>query len=249
MATDQQPKALRLADLCRSGALINDEWDEVAAELRRLHAVESGAKVELMRRDNLIDSLNGLCESYRTQVQGELEPYDAGLLNDFGGGNAEWWQGYIRAELEHAHDFYQSQITTPQPAQATPVCGAQNAESYPQAPLSLTAAPQEWSPAYTRGQTKQSAPVAAVPALVPLSVLQYNQIPELCQIRPSLYESVVRAIEAAIAKINGLTVGDGAHSGALHCKKCHADRAKEGCRNQYRDCPFTGNAQPIKDAP
>lgn len=33
--------------------------------------------------------------------------------------------------------------TTPQPAQAMPVCGAQNAESDPQAPLSLTAAPQQ----------------------------------------------------------------------------------------------------------
>ena len=206
----QQPEAIRLAAVCDLGHPLEDDVALIGPELRRLHAVESGAKVELMRRDNLIDSLNGLCESYRTQVQGELEPYDAGLLNDFGGGNAEWWQDYIRAELGHAHDFYQSQITTPQPAQATPVCGAQNAESYPQAPLSLTAAPQEWSPAYTRGPARQSAPVAAVPALVPLSVLQYNQIPELCQIRPSLYESVVRAIEAAIAKINGLTVGDGA---------------------------------------
>ena len=206
----QQPEAIRLAAVCDLGHPLEDDVALIGPELLRLHAVESGAKVELMRRDNLIDSLNGLCESYRTQVQGELEPYDAGLLNDFGGGNAEWWQDYIRAELGHAHDFYQSQITTPQPAQATPVCGAQNAESYPQAPLSLTAAPQEWSPAYTRGPARQSAPVAAVPALVPLSVLQYNQIPELCQIRPSLYESVVRAIEAAIAKINGLTVGDGA---------------------------------------
>lgn len=53
------------------------------------------------------------------QVQGELEPYDAGILNDFGGGNVEWWQDYIRAELGRAHDFYQSQIATPQPAQAT----------------------------------------------------------------------------------------------------------------------------------
>lgn len=33
-----------------------------------------------------------------------------------------------------------------QPAQATPVCGAQNAESAPQAPLSLTAAPQQATP-------------------------------------------------------------------------------------------------------
>ena len=55
----------------------------------------------------------------RAQVQGELEPYDAGLLNDFGGGNVEWWQDYIRAELGRAHDFYQSQIATPQPAHAT----------------------------------------------------------------------------------------------------------------------------------
>lgn len=32
--------------------------------------------------------------------------YDAGYLNDFGGGNIEWWQDYIRAELGRSHDFY-----------------------------------------------------------------------------------------------------------------------------------------------
>lgn len=31
----------------------------------------------------------------------------------------------------------------------------------------------------------------------PLTVQQYNAIPELCAIRPSLYESIVRAIERA----------------------------------------------------
>lgn len=64
------------------------------------------------------DQMRAYALQARTQVQGELEPYDAGLLNDFGGGNVEWWQDYIRAELGHAHDFYQSQVTTPQPAQA-----------------------------------------------------------------------------------------------------------------------------------
>lgn len=39
-----------------------------------------------------------------------LDAYDAGHLSDFGGGNVEWWQDYIRAELERAHDFYQSQV-------------------------------------------------------------------------------------------------------------------------------------------
>ena len=42
-----------------------------------------------------------------------LEEYDAGLLNDFGGGNVEWWWDYIRAELGRAYKHYQSQITTP----------------------------------------------------------------------------------------------------------------------------------------
>ena len=51
-----------------------------------------------------------------------LEPYDAGLLSDFGGGNVEWWQDYIRAELGRAHEFYQSQVAAPTPAaQAEPV--------------------------------------------------------------------------------------------------------------------------------
>ena len=40
----------------------------------------------------------------------DLEEYDAGLLNDFGGGDVEWWQDYIRAELSRAYDFYQSQV-------------------------------------------------------------------------------------------------------------------------------------------
>jgi hypothetical protein len=46
-----------------------------------------------------------------------LEEYDAGLLNDYGGGNVEWWQDYIRAELGRAYHHYLSQITTPPAAQ------------------------------------------------------------------------------------------------------------------------------------
>jgi len=49
----------------------------------------------------------------QTQEPVVLEEYDAGLLNDFGGGNVEWWQDYIRAELGRAYEHYQSQITTP----------------------------------------------------------------------------------------------------------------------------------------
>lgn len=41
--------------------------------------------------------------------QPALEAYDAGLLNDFGGGDVSWWHDYIRAELARAHDFYAEQ--------------------------------------------------------------------------------------------------------------------------------------------
>ena len=66
----QQPEALELIGLFELEADPESLYRRAAAELRRLHAAESGAKVELMRRDNLIDSLHGLCESYRTQVEG-----------------------------------------------------------------------------------------------------------------------------------------------------------------------------------
>jgi hypothetical protein len=63
-------------------------------------------------------------EALAKQEQGEpvaLAEYDAGLLNDYGGGNVGWWLDYIRYELGRAHDHYQEQVadlyTTPQPKQ------------------------------------------------------------------------------------------------------------------------------------
>ena len=41
----------------------------------------------------------------------QSDEYDAGILNDFGGGDIAWWQDYIRAELGRSHDFYQAEIT------------------------------------------------------------------------------------------------------------------------------------------
>lgn len=50
-----------------------------------------------------------------------LNEYDAGLLNDFGGGNVEWWQDYMRAELARAYECYQFQIQSGwQPIEAAP---------------------------------------------------------------------------------------------------------------------------------
>lgn len=51
----------------------------------------------------------------------ELEEYDAGALNDFGGGNVGWWQDYIRSELGRAYEFYCGQLSAaPTPAPSVP---------------------------------------------------------------------------------------------------------------------------------
>ncbi len=34
------------------------------------------------------------------------EEYDAGLLSDYGGGDVNWWQDYIRAEIGRANDYH-----------------------------------------------------------------------------------------------------------------------------------------------
>lgn len=181
----QQPEAIRLAAVCDLGHPLEDDVVLIGAELRRLHAVESGAKVELMRRDNLIDSLHGLCESYRTQVE-RLE--------------ADPRIGKCQA---CGHECE--------------ACRLQNASQTPQTDLSLMAAPQEWSPAYTRGPARQSAPVAAVPAMVQLTEEQMiSAVRPLCntdQVAERLVAVSIdeyRAIEAASARLNDLAVGDGA---------------------------------------
>ena len=38
-----------------------------------------------------------------------MDTYDAGLLNDYGGGDVGWWQDYLRAELCRAEEFYRDQ--------------------------------------------------------------------------------------------------------------------------------------------
>lgn len=39
-----------------------------------------------------------------------FDDYDPGLINDHGGGNVSWWQGYIRAEIGRCNDFWRAQV-------------------------------------------------------------------------------------------------------------------------------------------
>lgn len=42
--------------------------------------------------------------------EGDVEDYDCGLINDYGGGDVEWWQDYIRAEIGRANDWWRSRM-------------------------------------------------------------------------------------------------------------------------------------------
>ena len=48
--------------------------------------------------------------------------FDAGLLNDYGGGDVEWWWGYVRSLLVTAHEHYAKQFAAlsaaPEPEEA-----------------------------------------------------------------------------------------------------------------------------------
>ena len=45
-----------------------------------------------------------------TEAARTLPDYDAGLINDFGGGYVEWWQDYLRAEIGRANDYWRAAI-------------------------------------------------------------------------------------------------------------------------------------------
>jgi hypothetical protein len=38
------------------------------------------------------------------------QDYDAGLLNDYGGGKADWWQNYIRDEINRCNEYWRTII-------------------------------------------------------------------------------------------------------------------------------------------
>lgn len=185
----QQPEAIRLAAVCDLGHPLEDDVVLIGPELLRLHAVESGAKVELMRRDNLIDSLHGLCESYRTQVESLQAAQGHPATEDdlwcllevvTWHMNKSAWPGLYLTQVYGIG----SKFITDRRAR---LIGEPNA---------MLATPQP-----------EPAPVAAVPALVQLTEEQIKACWVSGAVGPFEF---ARASIAEFCRINGLTVGDGA---------------------------------------
>lgn len=41
---------------------------------------------------------------------GEIDDYDCGILNDYGGGNVQWWQDYIRSEIQRCNEYWREAL-------------------------------------------------------------------------------------------------------------------------------------------
>ena len=97
-----------------AGRAVEQALDKMADNAREL-----GLDYEPAQTSTYTCGVCGVSMQMEQQAQQEpvaLEEYDAGLLNDFGGGNVYWWWDYIRAELGRAYEHYQSQMLSP-PAQ------------------------------------------------------------------------------------------------------------------------------------
>ena len=105
----------------------SEQLSTMFQDLKGIDTSQSGYHWRVGYNAALRQAMDYSMPSYTTpqlkQEQGEpvaLAEYDAGSLNDYGGGNVGWWWDYIRYELGRAHDHYQEQVadlyTTP-PAQ------------------------------------------------------------------------------------------------------------------------------------
>lgn len=103
---------------------------EALAAWRQREVQMIGAAISTRNWHAVEDAYNQLRDKMDAALRAQdaapvaLDAYDAGLLNDFGGGDVNWWQDYIRAELERAHEFYASQFhPSPNPAPAVAADG------------------------------------------------------------------------------------------------------------------------------
>jgi len=79
------------------------------AEARWIADVEAGVYDDVAKSDVQAEAAHVTLQ----EVARDWPDYDAGLLNDWGGGNVAWWQDYIRAEIGRANDHWRALVADP----------------------------------------------------------------------------------------------------------------------------------------
>ena len=44
------------------------------------------------------------------KIINDVPDYDTGIINDYGGGNVDWWMDYIRAEIGRCNEYWREYI-------------------------------------------------------------------------------------------------------------------------------------------
>jgi DNA repair exonuclease SbcCD ATPase subunit len=86
----------------RELAAVTEQRDEALSDLEFRRDL---FKLQEQQLNDVRAERDELAEAART-----LPDYDAGLLNDFGGGDAGWWQDYIRAEIGRANEYWRTAL-------------------------------------------------------------------------------------------------------------------------------------------
>jgi len=100
--------------------------EKIVGDLQRRHFVRgsSGEATKILVR-NIAEILNdhfkpdkGMRDrcriKYREWISVEdVDDYDSGLINGHGGGNVQWWQDYIRSEVNRCNQHWRDAFPEP----------------------------------------------------------------------------------------------------------------------------------------
>ena len=90
-------------DLKLNASMLSTQMDKATTALMDLEAAQ--AENARLLKANATAKADALREA-----AGNISAFDAGLLNDFGGGNVEWWHEYIRSLLTVADGSWRELI-------------------------------------------------------------------------------------------------------------------------------------------
>ena len=84
---------------------ITDELTEVQIKEMEIELLKEKLRYMESENDKLSEQLrlNGVSRSLPSN-------YDIGLIGDYGGGNVEWWQDYLREEVARCNNYWVSQL-------------------------------------------------------------------------------------------------------------------------------------------
>jgi len=72
---------------------VRDEECREALQEKILEILEQGKKIERLRN-----------------ISNEINDYDPGILNDYGGGKIDWWMDYMRSEIDRCNNYWRQAL-------------------------------------------------------------------------------------------------------------------------------------------